>query len=76
MIKKQTKKKDLQFKVFTICPKCDASMEVRNGKYGEFYSCINFKCGYIPTKKEMKAKKTAMLKVSELISKKRSKIIR
>ncbi|MEL3909036.1 MAG: topoisomerase DNA-binding C4 zinc finger domain-containing protein [Treponemataceae bacterium] len=31
-----------------ICPKCDAKLKLRKGKYGEFYGCSNYpKCKFM-----------------------------
>lgn len=31
--------------VYSVCPQCGGQLIKKNGKYGQFYSCINFpKC--------------------------------
>lgn len=44
---KEVKKQDLSEKTKEICPKCQAPLLLRIGKFGKFYACSNFpKCDY------------------------------
>lgn len=37
------------------CPDCGSKLVLRNGKYGEFYSCTNYNCKYTYNKKTLDA---------------------